>query len=240
MLTTAKENGYLFTPFTTQQTNHGNTCIMRHDIDADPSAAYEMAKVEYANDVASTYLVMLRSPLYNLLNRHNSRYIEQILDMGHSLGLHYDAAFHKMYEFSQLDSIADEICVLETLFDTHVDVVSFHQPDADILRGDLVIPRKINTYNRSDMSGYHYISDSNRRFSHDNPFDVFKNAKYKNVHVLLHPLWWVYPEETPEDVWDTVIRNNFKLSQQQLLETEVVYGNRRTMSLVRSDILAGH
>ena len=236
LLTTARENNYRFILFDDRNRYSNNVCIIRHDIDADMGAAHIMAKVEFENDVKATYFVMIRSPLYNLFSRHNSKYVERILDMGHTLGIHYDASFHKKHEYSLKSSIADEISILETEFDTCVDTISFHQPNQDILKGNLSIPYKINTYNTTDMSGYLYISDSNMQFSHENPFDVFKSRYYSKIHLLIHPLWWVYSDITPEDIWERVIIHNFELSQHQLLDTEGAYGNRRIMSLRRSDI----
>lgn len=237
LLDVARENDYKFVLFDKRNQCTDNTCIIRHDIDANVSAAHVMAKIEHERDIKTTYCVMIRSPLYNIFSRHDSRYLEKILEMGHEIGLHYDAAFHKKCEFSLSQSISEEISILETMFDTCVDVVSFHQPDAMILKGNLSIPYKVNTYNKTDMSGYMYISDSNMRFSHENPFDVLNSGTYNRLHLLIHPLWWIYGDNhIPEDVWDIAIKCNFELSQQQLLETEVVYGNPRTMSLQRSDI----
>ena len=180
---------------------------------------------------------MLRSPLYNLFSRHNAWYVEQILSMGHNIGLHYDAAFSPKHNVNMHNAIYHEITILEEMFDTNVNAVSFHQPGEDILFGNVQIPHKINTYNTTDMCGFLYISDSNMRFKYENPFEVFSAGRYDHIHLLIHPLWWAYSNmASPEDVWDMVIIHNFELSQRQLLQTEVVYGNPRTMSLQRGDI----
>jgi hypothetical protein len=238
LLTTARDNNYRFIRFDEiKRPLNGKNCILRHDIDADLYAAHTIAKIDAWNGISSTFFLMLRSPLYNLFSRYNSWYVEEILGMGHAIGLHYDAAFTPKHKVNMHNSIYHEITILEEMFDTHVDAVSFHQPGSDILRGNIRIPHKINTYNNNDMREFCYISDSNMIFKYADPFEVFSTGRYNNVHLLLHPLWWAYGNVlSPEVVWDTVITNNFELSQRQLLQTEVVYGNPRTMSLHRGDI----
>ena len=69
--------------------NQSASLLLRHDIDADLSAAYKMAKEEAEIGIQSTYFLMWRSPCYNLMSRSNHQFVELILEMGHQIGLHY-------------------------------------------------------------------------------------------------------------------------------------------------------
>jgi len=52
--------------------------LLRHDVDVDVGAALEMAKVEKSLGVSSTYFLMLRPPVYNLMSRHNHQAVKKI------------------------------------------------------------------------------------------------------------------------------------------------------------------
>ncbi len=214
-------------------------CLLRHDVDADMSAAHKMGRLEYENSIASTFFVMLRSPLYNLFGRENARFVEEMLNMGHQIGLHYDAAFLPHGQDNLIESILTEIHIIERSFGILVKAVSFHQPNEEILKGTLQVPGRINTYSRRDMQDFLYISDSNRRTFKQEPSELFRAKVHKKVQFLVHPMWWVYGEEvTTEGCWDRAILANFSQVQQQLLATERAYGSRRRLTIEREDSLA--
>lgn len=41
--------------------------------------------------VKKTYFFMRSSPAYNLMSRHSRVALQKIIEMGHEIGLHYDA-----------------------------------------------------------------------------------------------------------------------------------------------------
>ena len=67
--------------------------LLRHDVDVNLSAAAKMASAEHKLGVKTTYFLMWRSPCYNLMSRSSQKYVEKILTLGHSIGLHYDHGF---------------------------------------------------------------------------------------------------------------------------------------------------
>ncbi len=94
LLETALDAGYRFIPFdNTLHSKQGKCCLLRHDVDVDLGAALEIAKVESVLGIRSTFFLMLRSPLYNLMGRTNSRIVQEIIQLGHWIGLHYDGGF---------------------------------------------------------------------------------------------------------------------------------------------------
>lgn len=235
ILRQAQESGYIFCPFDSDllRNSDGRLCLLRHDIDVDIGAAMEMAKIEQGIGVRSTYFFMLRSPVYNLLSRVNHDMVKKILDMGHWIGLHYDNGYNPGHERSEVSWIDFEAEFIERLFDRNITAVSFHQPAADVLSGQVRTGNRMNTYTDATGFGFHYLSDSNRIFR-ESPFDVFKNKNYERLQLLIHPMWWVHENcSATEDVWDQAIVSNFIRAQHQILETERAYGAQREFKIIQ-------
>lgn len=259
MLTRALESGYTFVGFDvvlkdqdsgiqslgspielSRSKKDKGRILLRHDVDVDLSAAAVMAHTEAQLGIKSTYFLMWRSPCYNLMSRAGQQYAEQILDLGHDIGLHYDQGFDssrsKSNEFSenQINLQADWI---EQLLDCQVSAISFHQPSKALLQAGMRCGKRLNTYDRSTFGCFRYISDSNRIFplwalsdkslGVEGQLDALKCCFPEDLQLLVHPMWWVYEEESTEKVWDMAIINNFMLAQKQFLETERAYGPQR-------------
>lgn len=239
MLTRGLDAGYRFALFrhVADGTSAGSEprCLLRHDVDADLSAAVAMGKVERELGISSTFFLMLRSPLYNLMGRHNHLQAEALLSQGHEIGLHYDQGFDAKRGWSAEQTAAainDEAEWLERQFATRVSAVSFHQPGPAVLQGSISAGARINTYDRQRLSAFDYFSDSNRQFplARDTGGIAGAIATHapRNLHLLVHPVWWVYDDPATDDVWNRAIAANLQAMQAQLLETERAYGPPRT------------
>lgn len=219
----------------------GPRCLLRHDVDADLSAAAIMARAEQELGIPATYFLMLRSPLYNLMARHNCALAEQLLSLGHEIGLHYDQGFDAMRGWTAgqtAEAIDAESRWLESQFGTTVSAVSFHQPGPAVLQGRITTGSRINTYDRTHLPSFDYFSDSNRVFplasSPDRLAEAIGAHAPANLHLLIHPLWWVYEAPTTDETWDRAIDANLQAMQRQLLETERAYGSTRVFSIRKS------
>jgi hypothetical protein len=216
-----------------------NLCLLRHDVDADVSAALVMAKIERQLDVSATYFLMLRSPLYNLMGRKNHMMVEEILDLGHAIGLHYDQGFDAMRNWTAArtaTAIEEEAQWMEKQFNTKVSSVSFHQPSSTILQANIDTGTRINTYDRSRLVNFDYFSDSNRQFklaelAKGNIENSFSVLFPRNLQLLIHPMWWVYNDKSTDAVWDRAINSNLQTMQEQLVETERAYGIPRQVDI---------
>jgi hypothetical protein len=247
----AKRAGYRFIDFSSlddagMPTLRGlNLCLLRHDVDAELTAALTMAEVESELGISSTYFLMLRSPIYNLMSRHNHITVEKILKLGHAIGLHYDQGFDLQRGLTPAQTaiaIDREAQWLESQFNTQVTTVSFHQPGSAVLQGEISTGIRINTYDRSRLADFDYFSDSNRQFLLAQLTDggiTEAVAAYapRNLQLLIHPIWWVYEDSSTEAVWDRVIHSNLQAMQQQLLETERAYGSIRQIEISKKDAL---
>ncbi len=214
-------------------------CLLRHDIDTDLASAIELARIEAKLSIRSTYFLMLRSPLYNLLGRANHRMIQEILSLGHWIGLHYDAAFYPDSRRSMEEWILWEAHILGDLFNSPIGAVSFHQPAEDILTNRVTIRGLVNTYDREYLRGFQYVSDSNKIWKKEPPNEIFRKKLYDRLHLLLHPMWWTgsSAKESTEAAWNRAILSNWRRSQEQLLETERAYGSPRSLEFIQNNSL---
>ncbi len=210
----------------------GKTCLLRHDVDVCMDFARDMAQVESEHGIRATYFVMLRSPLYNLMSRHAAQALAQLISLGHEIGLHFDACFATGSGKNLERELTLELGVLSELVGYRVQAFSFHQPSDEVIRMRLALPDMINTYNPDQLSMYRYISDSNRVWREVDPFGLVANG-VPHLHILLHPIWWMCPDENVHDCWDMAIRRNFEAAQSQLLATERAFGPARKLLLKR-------
>lgn len=233
LLETAINSDYKFMAFHDPERFDGNkNCLLRHDIDADLGAAVEIAKIEANLGVGATYFLMLRSPIYNLMGRENTRLVQEIIGLGHWLGLHYDEGFYPDTRYKTEEWIALEAGILSRMFGKKIETISFHQPSQNVLNGGIKLKRFVNTYDKNDLPDYFYISDSNMLWKHD-PYDVFSRSLHRRIHLLIHPLWWntTMPNLPAQVVWNNAILANLYRSQRQMLATERAFGNPRRFSI---------
>jgi hypothetical protein len=233
LLKTLEKSGYRFSTFSEEADGQPKDksekwCLLRHDIDISMDFAVDMARIEYEAGASSTYFVMLRSPMYNLMSRHCTEALMQFLDLGHDIGLHFDASFSRRRGFKLEDDIKFEIDMLSGLVGKKVRAFSFHQPSEEAIRLRVEIPGVINTYHPDHLIGYKYISDSNRVWREINPFELVDQG-FERAQLLIHPIWWMCEEEHTFDCWNRAIERNFKSEQRQILETERAYGPERSI-----------
>lgn len=206
-------------------------CLLRHDVDVSVEYALEMARAEAEAGVRATYFLMLRSPAYNLLGRHASLAVREMVSLGHDIGVHFDAE-HPLVSVDRLaDQVRGEAALIGELAGTEVKAFSFHQPTQAILERRVAVPGLINTYNKDQLAGWHYVSDSNRSWKEKSGIELFREAVHPRIQLLVHPMWWVCEAEATDQVWDEAIRSNFELMQRQFLDTERAYGARRDIRL---------
>jgi hypothetical protein len=169
--------------------------------------------------------------MYNLMSRHAASAMEQLLDLGHDVGLHFDAGCPRRKGMTLEEDIRFELEMLSSLSGRCVQAFSFHQPSEEAIRSRITIPGAINTYHPGHLNMYKYISDSNRVWREMDPFE-FAMHGFDRVHILIHPIWWMCEDMHTFDCWDRAIERNFDSAQRQMLETERAYGPARRVKIV--------
>lgn len=222
----ALDAGYRFAFFGDYDALHAGeqrACFLRHDCDNDLVGAAEVAAIETSMGVVSTWFVMPRSAMYNLLAPTNRKLVGDILAGGHRLGLHFDASLYADAPDEKMRAEVRRECrLLEYEFGQPIDVVSFHQPDQRILSGSFD-PGMMNTYDKARLKDVFYYSDSNLNFREGCPSELFAARRHRLIQLLLHPEWWTQDKMTMREKWARMLTNNAELARGSLLAREATY-----------------
>src|SRR5438093_12176522 len=69
----------------------GRFFLLRHDVDYSPSAALRLAEVEARDGFRAPYFLLPGAPTYDLMAPEHAGFARRLVELGHDLGLHYDA-----------------------------------------------------------------------------------------------------------------------------------------------------
>lgn len=166
--------------------------LWRHDCDYSLNRAHALARVEAEEGVRATYFLNPHCEFYNLFEKSQHRLVREIIEMGHEIGLHFDAAFHDISDEEKLEQqVGAEAQLLERLYGVKPSAFSFHNPvaahmscEADTYGG------LVNCYSRRFKTAVPYCSDSNGYWRFRRLQDVLTNANDPCLQVLTHPGWW--------------------------------------------------
>ena len=120
-------------------------CVLRHDIEFSVDRALTMARIEADElGVKSTYTVQLRNNTYNALSHKNIEAIQEIKELGHSIGLHQNPPLLEDDEL--VEYILKDIETLEQYYDFEVDRFAYHRCGSNptLLEKYVEVPNKIN------------------------------------------------------------------------------------------------
>ncbi len=159
--------------------------IMRHDVEFSIPAALRLAEIEADEGIQSTFFLLQTSD-YNPFEEEEAVQIRRILDLGHDIGLHYDAALFERLGMDAAATAEAQIRLFETFFSTKVHAMSSHMP----MRSGKTfsLPRVIDTYDQMFMTEMKYISDSTQSWREG---VVTQNLeKYNHIHLLTHEYIW--------------------------------------------------
>lgn len=163
--------------------------FLRHDVDLSLADAVSMAKIEADAGVQSTYCIWLTSPLYNAHEGEQRDRIQQLSDLGHDIGLHFNTRTYWDEEprnESQLQQkVEQEQRTLGEIVPETTETVSFHRPPEWVL--DRPFEGFQNTYAPDFFSGMSYHGDSNQRWREDAP--AFESLSTPS-QILVHPGLW--------------------------------------------------
>src|SRR5581483_7904364 len=175
--------------------------LWRHAVDMSVHRAVAMADAEASRGLAATYFFRCRSDFYNVFEPTIARLVRRIGEMGHAIGLHFEADA-PCESIDSLEAQLDEQRVLlETVTRTTVTVFSFHNPE---VTGLLAMDAEQyagmrNTYAASLRRDYTYVSDSNGYWRFTPLEHVLRSPSLTRIHVLTHPEWWTPHPMAPRD-----------------------------------------
>lgn len=174
----------------------GRVAIWRHDIDFSPHRALAMAELENERGIRATYFVQLTSPFYSTFEPDVLARLKKIRDLGHAIGLHFDASAD-----SSVRRLQFEADVLSTQVGTIIKVFSLHNPTTyDSRQFEAThVAGLINASASEILERFTYCSDSNGYWRFKSLGDLVDHPKTQNVYALTHPEWWQEQPMTPRE-----------------------------------------
>jgi hypothetical protein len=162
---------------------------LRHDIDFSLRWVLPMAELEHEHGVRSTYCFLLDSQNYSSTTEAFDRTVERVLELGHWLGLHFEAnAIGSDDEVAQ--RVADRAASLDERFDAPVVAVSFHMPGRRPVSHIELPEPLVNTYGPRFFSEIGYASDSNQHWRGTDLEALLVSRRHTRLQLLIHPMWW--------------------------------------------------
>ena len=180
-----KRQEYDFVFFKELNKSH-NQVIIRHDIDFDVKLALDIAKIEYKNEIKSTFFFLIFNESYNPFSKNNFDMINEIKEMGHKISIHFDPVTYSDFE----KGFKLEKKLFETLFNVNVEIISLHRPNEYFQNHNQLIDGCEHTYMDKYFKEIKYVSDSTGVFRFGHPFNTQEFLEKKSLHILIHPLWW--------------------------------------------------
>jgi len=188
------KNQYEFVDFLNFK-KEARICLWRHDIDTSPHRGLSLARIEFQEDVKSTYFFHFHSDRYNAFDKEIRTIMSEILHLGHDIGLHFDPKYYSDEILSNSDIekyLQYEKDILSNIINRDVHAFSFHNPSTNNL---LDINQETfcgitNAYNRYIKENFEYCSDSFCYWRFRRLIDVLNDTTIQKLHILTHPVCW--------------------------------------------------
>ena len=152
-----------------------------------------MAEVEAARQIASTWFILVRSPLFNPFGAGERELLRSLRDGGGRIGLQFDASYYpdRLSDREALELAAhEEIAALETASGGPVVAVSFHKPPPLLKDCDRDFVERPHCSEPRFMRDILYCSDTLAQFSYGEPMDHARQTDLRAMQLLTHPIWW--------------------------------------------------
>jgi hypothetical protein len=166
---------------------------LRHDVDFAPIHSAEMAAIEHASGIASTYFVLVDGQFYDVTSRDTIAHLRRIRDLGHEIGLHF--AVSSAVEPDLGAEIAFRVKVLTDLAGTAVQSFSQHDPvNAGFAAVSLPAGHRplVDAHEVIARHNLLYVSESAmlwRKHTFESALETGRN-----LCLLAHPHSWLHPQ----------------------------------------------
>jgi peptidoglycan/xylan/chitin deacetylase (PgdA/CDA1 family) len=170
--------------------------LLRHDVDWSPRSALELARLEAEEGVTATYFVLVTGSFYNALEPLTRRVIEELVDLGHDVGIHFDVGVYFDREPNPdvfRRQVETDRAVLRERLEETIDTVAFHNPPEWVLNRQFEGVR--HTYEPEVFESVAYRSDSLGRWRDEPPFP---SGVPDRTQILVHPGLWGSEDLEPE------------------------------------------
>lgn len=183
-----------------------NAIILRHDVDFDIEAAYQLALIEAECDIRSTFFFLTTCHTYNPLSSTNQKKLREMQKMGFEIGLHFDPTVYGDVSGRKLKEFVDkEADILTSITSAPVNSISLHNPS---VHGQYpLFEGYCNAYDPKFFSDKSYLSDSRMDFRGKNPYEFVERVKEHPIQILLHPLHYSEHSSSYPEIFCEHIKN---------------------------------
>lgn len=165
--------------------DQGRFVIMRHDIEFSLPWALKLAELDAECGMQATFF-LLQTSEYNPFEEDQALIIRRILDLGHDIGLHYDAGLFERLGVDATKVAEQQIALFQDFFDTRIYAMSSHMP----MRSGKTfnVPGVIDTYDPLYLTKIKYVSDSVQAWREGCVSELLE--QYPQIHLLIHEYTW--------------------------------------------------
>lgn len=161
--------------------------LLRHDLDGPLKGAEAIAECEAGMGVRATYFVQTAGCFYNLLAPDGRSLLRRLVELGHEVGLHYEAGRY-VGEGGE-SQLQCDLRLLADLTGAPVRSASQHLPiEGDALALDRYVEHEAYAprFTQAPMT---YISDSLMAWRQATPHDLLERRV--SFQLLTHPETWI-------------------------------------------------
>jgi hypothetical protein len=174
--------------------------FLRHDVDLSLAAAVQMAELEAARGVSSTYFLMTRSVFYNLASAEGETTLRRLRELGHRVGL------HAVYPHVDHDHRFDP-------------VLAWHNPDPEFVNEP--VTDVLNVMSAPWFDRAHYRSDSNQHWRSGDPTRALAEREFVWLQLLMHPEIWTFSGATMRETMESMLDAEREARWRQLAEDRI-------------------
>lgn len=215
LLDSFDEHGYRVRGFVDMDPHRAHL-ILRHDLDMSVQAARPIAEIEANRGLCAHYFVLMRTEMYNPWSKRSRADLLALADLGHRIGLHFDAALYPD-SFVSLDEACRLECdALEQLLGQTVEMVSLHRPAKALLGLDKALGGRPHVYQPRWFEHIGYCSDSRGAWVHGHPLRHAAVDAGRALQLLTHPIWWTGAARPPVDKLTMFVDSRTRLLRDEL------------------------
>lgn len=170
--------------------NDENVVFLRHDVDLHISLVRELAQLESSMNISATYYVPLTLH-FNVLFPENKKIINDLLKLGHKIGLHYDLETYPCDCYKARKHLDWEVNILSDILGQSVDTIAMHQPHKGLPDPFQCIDKYVNPHDPRYQNELIYISDSCRAWRDEMILSFFCDNPPSRLLLTTHPELWL-------------------------------------------------
>ena len=166
--------------------------LWRHDVEFSLEIAVKMAEIEVALGIQANYFINLHSEFYSVFEKDTFSLLKKIIDLGHYVGLHFDAHFYDLKNEEELcEKLVFEKELLESMFRISITAFAYHNTIPTILQwNNYKYAGMVNVYSQYFREDVDYCTDSTGIWRYERLEDKLKEKRSNGLQVLTHDGMW--------------------------------------------------